>query len=119
MLHRNSRRATAPFITVQCAAKPDDVLDAELFGRAITESDGSTSQTGAFQQADGGTLFLNGIGDLSPSMAARLIGTLQHRKIRPVGNRPGGPIDVRVLTASSRDLESALEAGTLSRDLED
>jgi DNA-binding NtrC family response regulator len=117
VLHRNSDRAERPFVEVNCAAKDDDLLAVELFGHASDEF-----RPGAFQQADGGTLFLDGVGGLPPAIQSALIDTLQQRTVRPVGAAVPSAIDrsavdMRVISATHRDLEAALEDGSFNRDL--
>jgi DNA-binding NtrC family response regulator len=117
VLHRNSQRAERPFVAMNCVAKDADVLAVELFGQA-----GNEFRPGAFQQADGGTLFLDGVGDLPVAIQSALIDTLQQRTVLPVGASARSAfarsaVDVRVITATHRDLEAALEDGSFNRDL--
>ncbi|HEY2512080.1 MAG TPA: sigma-54 dependent transcriptional regulator [Polyangiaceae bacterium] len=118
-IHALSRRSAAPFVAVHCGAVPETLLEAELFGHTRGAfTDAKEARTGLFRQADGGTLLLDEIGDMPMSVQPKLLRVLQERKVRPVG---GGatelPIDVRIIAATNRDLESAIEEGRFREDL--
>jgi two-component system response regulator HydG len=118
LLHKHSRRAKAPFIPVNCAAIPETLLESELFGHAKGAfTDARTERKGLFQQAEGGTLFLDEIGEMPAPMQAKLLRALEEGKLRPVGGDMEISFDVRVLSATNRDLETAIEEGRFRDDL--
>ena len=117
-IHEKSPRAQAPFVAVNCSAMPDSLLESELFGYqrgAFTGAD--RSKRGLFQQASGGTLFLDEVGDTSPALQAKLLRAIEEQEIRPVGAEQTIPVDVRVVSATHRDLRQAIERETFRRDL--
>ena len=117
-LHNLSERAAGPFVAVNCGAIPEDLMESELFGHvkgAFTGAD--RVREGVFAAARGGTLFLDEIGELSLPMQVKLLRALQERKIRPVGGNTEIDTDCRVVAATNRDLEAAVEAGEFRRDL--
>ncbi len=117
-IHRRSRRAAAPLVAVNCAALPETLLESELFGHtkgAFTDARGE--RKGLFVEANGGTLFLDEIGELPLSMQVKLLRVLEQRTVRPVGGDREIPIDVRLISATNRDLESAVEEHTFREDL--
>jgi DNA-binding NtrC family response regulator len=117
-LHASSPRATHPFVAINCAAMPETLLESELFGHekgAFT--DARTARPGLFVQASGGTLLLDEIGDLPLALQPKLLRALQERVVRPVGGRREVPFDVRLLAATNRDLETAIEEGRFRQDL--
>jgi DNA-binding NtrC family response regulator len=117
-LHRRSRRADGPFIALNCAAMPEQLLESELFGHekgAFT--DARTARRGLLREAEGGTLLLDEVGDLSATLQPKLLRALQERRIRPVGGDTEVTIDVRILAATHRDLRGAVEAGDFRADL--
>jgi two-component system response regulator GlrR len=117
-LHLASRRAHRPFIAVNCSAIPETLLESELFGHVKGAFTGATKDhAGLFQAADGGTLFLDEIGDMPAALQVKLLRVLQERAVRPVGASRTTPIDVRVLSATHRDLEAALADGSFREDL--
>jgi two-component system response regulator HydG len=117
-LHQRSRRASGPFVAVNCAAVPETLLESELFGHAKGAfTDAKTARAGLFLQANGGTLFLDEIGDMGLGLQPKLLRALQERTIRPLGGDHEIPVDVRVLAATNRDLESAVEEGRFREDL--
>jgi two-component system NtrC family response regulator len=116
-IHRHGKRAKAPFVPVNCAAIPADLLESLLFGHTRGAFTGAVAdRTGSFREAQGGTLFLDEIGDLDLTMQAKLLRALQERVITPVGGRPL-PIDVRVIAATHRDLFQAVRDGRFREDL--
>jgi two-component system response regulator HydG len=117
-IHARSRRRSAPFIAVNCSAVPESLLESELFGHARGAfTDAKESRVGLFRQAHGGTLFLDEIGDMPATVQPKLLRALQERRVRPVGGAGEVPIDVRLVTATNRDLESAIEEGRFREDL--
>ena len=117
-LHSLSRRRDHPFIAVNCAAMPEGVLESELFGQTkVAFTDAKNDRPGLFVQAEGGTLFLDEIGDLPLTLQPKLFRVLQERTVRPVGSQSWVPINVRLIAATNRDLESAIEDGRFREDL--
>jgi DNA-binding NtrC family response regulator len=117
-LHSLSRRRDHPFIAINCAAMPEGVLESELFGHTKGAfTDAKNDRPGLFLQAEGGTLFLDEIGDLPMTLQPKLLRVLQERTVRPVGGRSWVPINVRLIAATNRDLESAIEEGRFREDL--
>ncbi len=117
-LHQQSQRATRPFIPVNCAAIPRDLLESELFGHRKGAFSGAIAdRTGRFELANGGTLFLDEIGDMSFDMQSKLLRVLQERVVDPVGGTRQISIDVRVVAATHRDLEAEVAAGRFREDL--
>jgi two-component system response regulator GlrR len=117
-IHRASRRAKGPFIAVNCGAIPEQLLESELFGHVKGSFTGAvSSRDGLVQAADGGTLFLDEIGDMALHLQVKLLRVLQERVVRQVGSDAGKPVDVRVLSATHRDLEQAMLEGQFREDL--
>jgi PAS domain S-box-containing protein len=117
-LHARSGRAKKPFVAVNCGALPDNLLEAELFGfvkGAFT--DAKVDKPGRFARADGGTIFLDEIGEVSQAMQVRLLRVLQERIIEPLGSTAPQSVDVRVIAATNRDLKALVAAGTFRLDL--
>jgi len=117
LVHASSAKASGPFVAVNCAALPAELLEAELFGivrRAATEVD---AREGRFVQANGGTLFLDEIGDLPLKLQPKLLRALQEREVLPVGGRHPVKVDLRVVSASNRDLPGLVAAGAFSDSL--
>ena len=117
-LHYNSLRWNRPFVVQTCAALPDEVLESELFGRRRGAFSSAVEEhAGLFERADGGTIFLDGIGEISPVFQAKLLRVLQECEIRPVGGRQTRGVDVRVISATNCDLQAKVQAGRFREDL--
>ncbi len=116
-IHNRSRRAARPFVAVDCAAIPEPHLEGELFGQARGVAGGAGPSRGLFQEAAGGTLFVDEIGALPPALQPRLLRALQERKVRPAGADAEVSVDVRLVAASGRDLEEMVEDKRFREDL--
>jgi two-component system response regulator GlrR len=117
-IHQASRRREKPFVAVNCGAIPSDLLESELFGHARGAFTGAIqAHKGLFQAADGGTLFLDEIGDMPLPLQVKLLRVLQEGEVRPVGSTQAIPVDVRVISATHRDLDSQREQGLFREDL--
>src|SRR5579885_3648556 len=117
-LHFRSRRQQNPFIPVNCAAIPDNLLESELFGHVKGAfTDARQSKTGLFQAARGGTLFLDEVGEMPLLLQAKLLRVIEDKRVRPVGATGETPVDVRVVSATNTDLEEAISAGRFRADL--
>jgi nitrogen regulation protein NR(I) len=117
-IYQYSNRAAQPFIAVNCAAIPKDLLESELFGHERGAFTGAHARRiGRFEQANGGTIFLDEIGDLHPDTQAKLLRVLQERSFQRVGGDQLLQVDVRVITATHRDLEAAMRQGQFREDL--
>ena len=101
-LHYNSRRSARPFVALNCAALPENLVESELFGIERGVATGVNSRMGQFQAADGGTLFLDEIGDLSLAAQAKILRVLEAKVVERVGGRTSIPVDVRVICASTK-----------------
>ncbi len=117
LLHSLSARQRAPFVPLNCAAVPETLLEAELFGIEKGVATGVTARPGKFELASGGTLFLDEIGDLTPVLQAKLLRVVQEREVERVGGRQRIRVDVRLVTATNRDLEGMLARGEFRQDL--
>ncbi|MBC9073757.1 sigma 54-interacting transcriptional regulator [Thauera sp. CAU 1555] len=117
-IHRASPRAGGPFVAINCGAIPEPLLESELFGHRRGAFTGAVSeQRGLVRQAHGGTLFLDEIGDMPLALQVKLLRMLQERVVRPVGSAATEPVDVRIVSATHRDLDRALTEGRFREDL--
>ena len=117
-IHRASARAAGPFMAVNCAAIPENLLESELFGHAKGAFSGAVvAHRGLLQAAQGGTLFLDEIGDMPLVLQAKLLRVLQDRAVRPVGSTGMVPVDVRIISATHRDLAESIRSGAFRPDL--
>jgi two-component system response regulator AtoC len=117
-LHFNSRRQFAPFVPINCSALPENLLESELFGHRKGAFTGAINdKNGLFQEADGGTIFLDEIGSMSPMLQSRLLRVLQEREVRRVGDNVPIYVNVRVLAATNEPLEKRIKEGTFREDL--
>jgi len=117
-LHFNSRRQFAPFVPVNCSALPENLLESELFGHRRGSFTGAISdKKGLFEEADGGTIFLDEVGSMSATLQSRLLRVLQEREVRRVGENTPIYVNVRVVAASNEPLEKRIKEGTFREDL--
>lgn len=117
-IHRASPRSAKPFVAINCAAIPEHLLESELFGHRKGAFTGAAYEhQGLFQAAEGGTIFLDEIGDMPILLQSKLLRVLQERQVRPVGATQDVPVDVRVISASHRDIELGLTEGWFREDL--
>jgi len=117
-IHENSPRAQTPFITINCGAFPETLLESELFGYVKGAFTGANeNRQGLFQAAHGGTLFMDEIGNMAQSMQVKLYRVLQEGKVRPVGSTEESDVDVRVIAATNKDLEKEIAEGRFREDL--
>jgi len=117
-IHFNSSRANGPLVSLNCAALPEQLLESELFGHEKGAFTGAVAQRkGRFEQANGGSIFLDEIGDLSPALQVKLLRVLQERQFERVGGNKTIDADVRVMAATHRDLETAMRERTFREDL--
>lgn len=117
-IHLNSRRADGPFIRVNCAALPEHLLESELFGHVKGAfTDATSDRRGRFELANGGTIFLDEIGDMPFNLQSKLLRVLQHMVFEKVGASEPTSVDVRVLAATNKDIEQAIEDGKFRKDL--
>lgn len=117
-IHYNSARSTMPFVAVNCSAVPETLLESELFGHIKGSFTGAVAnKAGLFEVANGGTIFLDEIGDTTPAIQVKLLRVIQEREFRRVGGNQDIKVDVRVIAATNRDLEKAVADGSFREDL--
>src|SRR5215471_15364344 len=117
-IHENSQRAQAPFVTINCGAFPETLLESELFGYMKGAFTGAAeNRQGLFQAAHGGTLFMDEIGNMSLTMQVKLYRVLQEGKVRPVGSTDESDVDVRIIAATNKDFEKEIAEGRFREDL--
>ncbi|MGH9355490.1 MAG: sigma-54 interaction domain-containing protein, partial [Terriglobia bacterium] len=117
-LHQAGARAAKPFVEVNCAAIPEELIESELFGHVKGSFTGAVEdKTGKFEQADTGTLFLDEIGDMSLRTQAKVLRALEEQRFTPVGSSAALRVDVRVITATNKDLHEQIEKGNFREDL--
>lgn len=117
-IHAESPRASAPFLAVNCAGVPPDLLESEFFGHEKGAFTGAhEKRAGLFVEADGGTLFLDEVGEMPIDLQAKLLRVLQESRVRPVGGTEERSVDVRILASTNRDLEEAVREGSFREDL--
>ena len=116
-IHFNSSRKVNSFVGINCAALPESLLEAELFGIEKGVATGVDARLGLISKADKGTLFLDEIGDMSPSTQAKILRVLQEREVTPLGGRAPKKVDIRIISASNKDLKAEIFAGRFREDL--
>jgi two-component system, NtrC family, response regulator GlrR len=117
-IHKASPRSSKPFVAINCGAIPEQLLESELFGHTRGSFTGAARDyKGLFQAAEGGTVFLDEIGDMPLPLQVKLLRVLQDREIRPIGTTQTIPVDVRIISATHRNLEEAIKAGSFREDL--
>ena len=117
-IHYQSRRAHKPFLAINCGALPENLLESELFGHVRGAFTGATTEKkGLFEQADGGTLFLDEVGELLQTSQVKLLRALQDGEVRAVGSNTSVRVDVRIISATNRDLRRAMQEGLFREDL--
>jgi two-component system nitrogen regulation response regulator NtrX len=117
-IHHGSRRAEGPFVEVNCAAIPEDLIESELFGHTRGAFTGAlAAKKGKFELANGGTLFLDEVGDMTLKTQAKVLRVLQEQKVEPVGGTSSLPVDVRVIAATNKNLEEEIRKGQFREDL--
>jgi DNA-binding NtrC family response regulator len=118
LLHTKSERAKGPFLALNCAALPKDILENELFGHEKGAFTGSVNEkAGAFEQADGGTLFLDEVAEMAPDIQVKLLRALETRTVRRLGGKREIPVDIRIVAATNKDLQKAIADSDLREDL--
>jgi DNA-binding NtrC family response regulator len=117
-LHHRSRRGSGPFVPINCSALPEALLESELFGhKRGAFTDAKSDRKGLFLEAEGGTLFLDEMGEIPMALQPKLLRAVEERRVRPVGGNTEVSFDVRIISATNRDLESAVEEGLFREDL--
>jgi DNA-binding NtrC family response regulator len=118
VIHHNSMRRDMPFVPINCSAIPENLLETELFGHLRGAFTGAVAtKKGLLEEADGGTVFLDEIGDMSMQLQAKLLRVIEDQVIRPVGSTKGTKVDLRYITATNRDLKTAVRDGAFREDL--
>jgi DNA-binding NtrC family response regulator len=118
VIHHNSSRRDKPIIPINCSVIPENLLESELFGHQKGAFTGAvTSRKGLFEEADGGTIFLDEIGEITPHLQIKLLRVLEDQMIRPIGSTKSSQIDVRIIAATNKDLESTVKSGDFREDL--
>ncbi|MEJ2183307.1 MAG: sigma-54 dependent transcriptional regulator [Nitrospirota bacterium] len=118
VIHRNSSRRERPFVPINCSTIPEALLESELFGHARGAFTGAVaSKSGLLEEAEGGTIFLDEIGDMPPALQAKLLRVLEDQEIRPVGSTKTKKIDIRLITATNKDLWEEVQHGEFREDL--
>jgi DNA-binding NtrC family response regulator len=118
VIHHNSTRRAMPFVPINCSAIPENLLETELFGHVRGAFTGAiATKKGILEEAEGGTVFLDEIGDMSLSLQAKLLRVIEDQVIRPVGSTKGSKVDIRFITATNKDLKSAVRKSTFREDL--
>jgi len=117
-IHQQSYRSENPFVAINCGAIPENLLESELFGHIKGAFTGATAaKTGKFEVANGGTIFLDEIGDMSPDLQVKVLKVLEEREFEPVGSCKSIKVDVRIIAATHRDLEEEVQKGNFREDL--
>jgi two-component system, NtrC family, response regulator PilR len=117
-IHEASLRREKPFVSINCSAFPETLLESELFGYMKGAFTGAnTNKKGLFEAAEGGSIFLDEIGDMTPAMQVKLLRVIQERRLRPLGGNGEIPVDVRVIAATNQDLQSKIQQGLFREDL--
>ncbi len=117
-IHQNSTRADRPFVSINCGALPENLLESELFGHTKGAFTGAfTSKNGKFEQANSGTIFLDEIGDMSPDLQVKILRVLEENEFEKVGGNRTISVNIRVIAATHRDLEERMEQGLFREDL--
>jgi sigma-54 dependent transcriptional regulator, flagellar regulatory protein len=117
-IHHKSYRSNKPFVAINCGAIPENLLESELFGHVRGAFTGATSaKTGKFEIANGGTIFLDEIGDMSPELQIKVLKVLEEKEFEPVGGCKTSRVDVRIIAATHRDLEEEVQKGNFREDL--
>jgi DNA-binding NtrC family response regulator len=118
VIHHNSSRRDMPFVPINCSAIPENLLETELFGHVRGAFTGAVStKKGILEEAEGGTVFLDEIGDMSLALQAKLLRVIEDQVIRPVGSTKGSKVDIRFITATNKDLRAAVRANAFREDL--
>lgn len=118
VIHKNSSRRDMPFVPINCSAIPENLLETELFGYVRGAFTGAAlNKKGLLEEADGGTVFLDEIGDMSLALQAKLLRVLEDQAIRPVGSTKSTQVDIRLITATNKDLKTAVKEGRFREDL--
>jgi transcriptional regulator with PAS, ATPase and Fis domain len=118
VIHHNGSRRDMPFVPINCSAIPENLLETELFGHVRGAFTGAVaSKKGILEEAEGGTVFLDEIGDMSLGLQAKLLRVIEDQVIRPVGSTKGNKVDIRFVTATNKDLRAAVREGTFREDL--